>query len=107
MSGRSPVFSAISSRARSMVDRLRRPRKSHLQQTQVSDGVHLVLGDDLRPLPLLLNGDDLHQRLRGDHHGRGVDGVLAAEALEARRGVDDPPASGSVACSSRKPAAFA
>jgi hypothetical protein len=62
----------------------------HLEQAQVLDPVHLVLGDDrsvlrvLAGLGLALDGQVLGEGLLGDHHRGGVDAVLAAQALEAR-----------------------
>ncbi len=70
------------------------PEKVHLQKAEILDTVHLVLGDDRgvarigAGLGLALDGEVLGQRLVGDHHGGGVDAVLAAEPLEALRDVD-------------------
>jgi len=63
----------------------------HLEEAHGLDPVHLVLGDDLRPVPLLLDGDDVGEGAGRDDDGGGVDRVLAAETLEAAGGVDDPP----------------
>ena len=68
----------------------------HLQQAQVLDAVHLVLGDDggglgvLARLGLALDGQVVGERLLGDHDRGGVDAVLAAQALEAPGHVDHP-----------------
>jgi hypothetical protein len=65
------------------------PQEVHLQQAQVLDAVHLVLGDDrgffdgLAGFGLALDRQVLGERILGDHHRRGVDAVLAAQALEA------------------------
>ena len=56
----------------------------HLEQTQLLDAVHLVLGDDLGPFPLLLDGDDVDQGLGADHHRGGVDRVLTTQPLDPR-----------------------
>ena len=67
----------------------------HLEQAELLDAVHLVLGDDgrlggvLAALGLALDGQVLGERVVGDHHGGGVDAVLAAQALEAPGDVDD------------------
>jgi hypothetical protein len=67
----------------------------HLEQAQVGDAVHLVLGDDggvgdvAVRAGLALDGQVLGERLAGDDHGGGVDAVLAAQALEAAGHVDD------------------
>ncbi len=61
----------------------------HLQQPEVLDPVHLVLGDDRRVLDgaarlrLALDREVLRERLPGDDHRGGVDAVLAAQPLEA------------------------
>ena len=61
----------------------------HLQQAQVLDPVHLVLGDDgrvldgLARLGLALDGQVVGEGVFGDHHRGGVDAVLAAQPLQA------------------------
>ena len=61
----------------------------HLEQAQVLDAVHLVLGDDgcvlgvLTRLRLALDRHVLRERLTGDHHRRSVDPILSTEPLEA------------------------
>ena len=71
------------------------PEEVHLQQAELLDPVHLVLGDDRRVggvrarLGLALDRQVLGERLVGDDDRRGVDAVLAAEALEAPGDVDD------------------
>ena len=70
------------------------PEEVHLEQPEVLDPVHLVLGDDggvvgVVPVRLALDGNVLGQRLVGDDHGGGVDAVLAAQSLEALGHVDD------------------
>ena len=78
----------------------------HLQQADLLDRPHRVLGDDLVlalglavPVPFAgagatilgeLQRDDLVQRAVGDHHRRGVDRVVADDPLEALGDVDDP-----------------
>ena len=71
----------------------------HLEQAELLDPVHLVLGDDggvlgVVAVRLALDGQVLGERLLGDDHGGGVDAVLAAQALEALGHVDDPPGLG-------------
>ncbi len=68
----------------------------HLEEAEVLDAVHLVLGDDRRVgevatgFGLALHRDVLGERVAGDDHRRGVDAVLTAQALEAACDVDDP-----------------
>ena len=68
----------------------------HLEQPELLDAVHLVLGDDgslggvLAALGLALDGQVLGERLLGDDHRGGVDAVLAPQALESLGHVDDP-----------------
>ncbi len=72
------------------------PEEVHLEEPELLHSVHLVLGDDgclggvLPALGLALDGQVLGERLFGDDHRRGVDAVLAAQALEALGHVDDP-----------------
>ena len=95
MSGRVPVVRSIRSRARSITDRLRSPRKSILRRPSsstpcisywvtigASSGVDAGVG-------LALDRQVLGERVVGDDHGGGVDAVLAAQALEALGHVDD------------------
>ena len=51
--------------------------------------MHLVLGDDLGTIALLLGGHDVRERLRRDDHCGGVDRILPPESLEAACRVDD------------------
>ena len=60
----------------------------HLEQAELGDVVHVELRDDLG-VALLLQRQVLGERLVADHHGGGVDGVVADEALEAHGEVDD------------------
>ena len=66
----------------------------HLQQAEVLDAVHLVLGDDRciarvrARLGLALHRQVLGERLLGDDDRGGMDAVLAPEALEPPRHVD-------------------
>ena len=71
------------------------PEEVHLQQAEILDSVHLVLGHD-RGLArigagfwLALHGQVLGEGLVGDDDGGGVDTVLATEPLEALGDVDD------------------
>ena len=71
------------------------PEEVHLEQTEVLDPVHLVLGDDgglvgIAAVGLALDGQVLGQGLVGDDHGGGVDAVLPPQAFEALGHVDDP-----------------
>ena len=56
-------------------------------------------------LGLALDGEVVGERVVGDHHGGGVDAVLAAQAFEALGHVDDRLASGSASYISRSSAA--
>ena len=62
----------------------------HLEQAELGDVVHVELRDELG-LALLLQRQVLGERLVADDHGGRVDGVVADEALEAAREVDDLP----------------
>ena len=58
------------------------PEKVHLEQPELLDTVHLVLGDDggilgIGTVGLALDGEVLGEGLVGDDHGGGVDTVLA------------------------------
>ena len=70
------------------------PEEVHLQQAELLDPVHLVLGDDRRVprvgarLGLALDREVLGERLVGDHDRRGVDAVLAPQALQPLGDVD-------------------
>ena len=95
MSGRSPVvrFDEVE---RALDDRqVAQAQEVHLEQPEVLDPVHLVLGDDRRVLGLAagvglaLDGQVVGQRVPGDHHRGGVDAVLAPQALEPERDIDD------------------
>ena len=72
------------------------PQKVHLEESELLDTVHLVLGDDgsvldaLAVLGLALDGEILGEGVLGDHHGGGMDAILAAQTFEALRHVDDP-----------------
>ena len=72
------------------------PQEVHLEEAEVLDAVHLVLGDDrgVLDLParlrLALDREVLGERLARDHHRGGVDAVLAAQPLEPAGDVDDP-----------------
>ena len=76
------------------------PEEVHLEQAEVLDAAHLVLGDDRRGLGVLvgaglaLDRQVLGELVAGDHHRGGVDAVLAAHALEALGDVHDPPGVG-------------
>jgi hypothetical protein len=66
----------------------------HLEQAQLVDSVHFVLGDNrgvlgtTARLRLALHRQVLGQRVARDHHRGGMDPVLAAEPLEALGNVD-------------------
>ncbi len=70
------------------------PQEIHLEQAEVLDPMHLVLGDDrgvLDPtagLGLALDGKVLGQRLAGNDHRGGMDAVLTAQALQPPGHVD-------------------
>ena len=64
------------------------PEEVHLEEAELGDVVHVELRDELG-VALLLQRQVLGERLVADHHGGGVDGVVADEALEAHRQVDD------------------
>ena len=49
-----------------------RPEKIHLQQAEVADGIHGVLRDE-RAVFVLLERQQIHQRLVADDHAGGVD----------------------------------
>ena len=82
------------SRARLDHRQVAQPEEVHLQQAELFDPVHLVLGDDRRVarvaagLGLALDRQVLGERLVGDDDRGGVDAVLAAQALEAAGDVD-------------------
>ncbi len=61
----------------------------HLQQAERRDGVHRELRHDLLIGALLLERDDVDQGLGADHDAGSVDRVLADEAFERLREVDD------------------
>ena len=75
-------------------------QKVHLQESEVGHAVHLVLGHDGRVggvatrLGLALDGEILGEGLARDDHGRGVDAVLATQALEPARHLDHLPGVG-------------
>ena len=61
----------------------------HLQQAELDDVVHADLRDHLLVGALLLQRDDLDERLRADHDAGRVDRVRARQPLERPREVDD------------------
>ena len=63
------------------------PEKIHLQQAEVADGIHRVLRDE-RAAFVLLERQQIHQRLVADDDAGGVDGGVAREVFEDERGVD-------------------
>ncbi len=94
MSGRSPV-SASNEVEGALHDReVAQAEEVHLEQTEVLDPVHLVLGDDGRVLGvaagvgLALDRQVVGQRIAGDDHRRRMDAVLASQALEPERDLD-------------------
>ena len=78
----------MSRTASSITSRLRRPRKSILSRPSALDVAHRVLGDELLVGALALQRQVLDQRPVADHDGRGVDAVLADQALQRPRHVD-------------------
>ena len=54
----------------------------HLEEPELLDGPHRVLGDDLLALGVPVERDVLHERLVGDHHARGVLAGVAGQTLE-------------------------
>ena len=71
------------------------PEEVHLEQPELFDPVHLVLGHDGRVLGfapgvgLALDGQVVGQRVARDDHGGGVDPVLAPQAFQPEGDVDD------------------
>ena len=65
------------------------PEEVHLEQAERLDVLHRELRDDLRVDALLLQRHHLDERPVGDDDACGVDGVLAYQALERLRQVDD------------------
>ena len=65
------------------------PEEVHLEEAEVDDVVHPDLRHHLRVGALLLERDDLDQRLRADDDARRVDRVGARQPLERPREVDD------------------
>ncbi len=59
----------------------------HLQQAEVADRAHRVLRDDGAVL-VLLERQQIHQRLIADDHAGRVDRGVAREVFENERGVD-------------------
>ena len=66
----------------------------HLEQAEVLDAVHFVLGDDrgvlgtAARLGLALDRQVIGERIAGDHHRRGVNAVLAPQSLQAPGDLD-------------------
>ena len=65
------------------------PEEVHLEEAEVDDVVHPDLRHHLRVGALLLERDDLDERLRADDDARRVDRVGARQPLERPREVDD------------------
>ena len=65
------------------------PEKVHLQEPEVDDVVHADLRHHLRVGALLLQRNDLDERLRADDDTRGMDRVGARQAFERAGEVDD------------------
>ena len=63
------------------------PEKIHLQQAEVADGIHRVLRDE-RAAVVLLERQQIHQRLVADDDAGGVDRGVAREVFENERGVN-------------------
>ena len=64
-----------------MTVRFRRPRKSHLEQTESFTGTHVELRDDGPVLLTLPHGDNVHQRLTTQDDACGVNARLAFQPL--------------------------
>ena len=90
-SGIVPISSPlpISSTALSITSRLRSPRKSTLSKPERLDVLHRDLRHDLGVGALLLQRDDLDQRLGADDDSGRVDRVGSREPLERPGEVDD------------------
>ncbi len=63
------------------------PEKIHLQQAEVADRIHRVLRDQ-RAAVVLLERQQIHQRLVADDHAGGVHGGVARDVFEDERGVN-------------------
>ena len=63
------------------------PEEIHLQQAEIADRTHRVLRDDGAVL-VLLERQQIHQRLIADHDAGGMDGRVARDVFEHERGVD-------------------
>ena len=89
-SGSEPMSTPpTSSTALSMTSRLRRPRKSILRRPRSTTSCIPTCVTISWSDALLLEWDDLDQRLRADHDAGSVDRVGARQALERTREVDD------------------
>ncbi len=72
------------------------PQEVHLQQAEIFDAVHFVLGDDRRigrvlaRLGFALDRHIVGDGVLGDHHGSGVDAVGPLQPLQTPRDVDHP-----------------
>ena len=64
-----------------------RPEKIHLQQAQVADRIHRVLRDE-RAVLVLLEREQIDQRLVADDHAGRVHGGVARQVFQHERGVD-------------------
>ena len=63
------------------------PEKIHLQQAEIADRTHRVLRDD-RAVFVLLERQQIHQRLVADHHAGGVHRGVAREIFQDERRID-------------------
>ncbi len=89
-SGIAPMSSPLDERARLVDDvEVPQPEEVHLQQAERLDVRARDLRDDLLVDALLLQRQQVDQRLRADHDGGGVDAVLARQPFERLREVDD------------------
>ncbi len=61
--------------------------KIHLQQAEIADGVHRVLRDE-RAAVVLLERQQIHERLVADDDAGGVDACVAREVFENQGGVN-------------------
>ena len=63
------------------------PEKIHLQQAEVADGIHRVLRDE-RAAFVLLERQQIHERLVADDDAGGVNAGVARDVFEDERGVN-------------------
>ena len=64
-----------------------RPEKIHLQQAEIADGIHRVLRDE-RAVFVLLERQQIHERLVADDDAGRVNAGVAREVFEDERRVN-------------------